>query len=49
MKGIQFLLDMAAPQMPQAKTARPEQFLDLSFLRELETEGFYGEMEKKYR
>jgi NitT/TauT family transport system substrate-binding protein len=49
MKGIQFLLDMAGPQMPQAKTARPEQFVDLSFLRELEAEGFYNEVGKKYR
>jgi ABC-type nitrate/sulfonate/bicarbonate transport system substrate-binding protein len=49
MKGIQFLLDMAPPQTPQAKTAQPEQFVDLSFLAELETEGFFREMEKKYR
>jgi hypothetical protein len=41
MMGIQFLLDMAAPQMPQAKTAKPQQFVDLSFLRELENDGFY--------
>lgn len=49
MKGIQYMLEMAAPQFPQAKTAKPEQFVDLSFLQELEAEGFFGEMEKRYR
>jgi NitT/TauT family transport system substrate-binding protein len=49
MKGIQNLIDMSAPQLPQAKSAKPEQFVDLSFLQELEKEGFYAEMEKRYR
>jgi ABC-type nitrate/sulfonate/bicarbonate transport system substrate-binding protein len=31
-KGIQFILDMLAPQMPQAKTAKPEQFFDPSLM-----------------
>jgi hypothetical protein len=35
--------------MEQAKTAKPEQFVDLSFLQELETEGFYSEMARRYR
>jgi NitT/TauT family transport system substrate-binding protein len=48
MKGIQFILDTLAPQMPQAKTAKPEQFVDGSFLQELEKEGFFAEMAKKY-
>ncbi len=48
LKGIQFLLDMLAPQMPQAKNAKPEQFVDLSFLQELEKEGFFNEMAKRY-
>ena len=48
MKGLQFLLDALAPQMPQAKSAKPEQFVDLSFLQELEKEGFFNEMAKKY-
>jgi ABC-type nitrate/sulfonate/bicarbonate transport system substrate-binding protein len=48
LKGIQFLLDMLAPTMPQAKTAKPEQFVDLSFLQELEKEGFFNEMAKRY-
>jgi ABC-type nitrate/sulfonate/bicarbonate transport system substrate-binding protein len=48
LKGIQFLLDMLAPQMPQAKSAKPEQFVDLSFLQELEKEGVFNEMAKRY-
>ena len=48
LKGIQFMLDMLAPQMPEAKTAKPEQFVDLSFLQELEKEGFFNEMAKRY-
>jgi NitT/TauT family transport system substrate-binding protein len=48
LKGIQFMLDMLAPQMPQAKNARPEQFVDLSFLSELDKENFFGEMAKRY-
>jgi NitT/TauT family transport system substrate-binding protein len=48
LKGIQNLLDLLAPQMEQAKSAKPEQFVDLSFLQELEKEGFYNEMAKRY-
>jgi len=33
-----------APQVPQAKSAKPEQFVDLSFLDEVEKEGFFTEM-----
>ena len=48
LKGLQFLLDRLAPQMPQAKTAKPEQFVDMNFLQELEKEGFFNEMAKRY-
>ena len=48
LKGLQFLLDQLAPQMPQAKNAKPEQFVDLSLLQELEKEGFFTEMAKRY-
>lgn len=48
LKGLQFLLDALAPTMPQAKTAKPEQFVDLSFLQELDKEGFFNEMVKRY-
>jgi NitT/TauT family transport system substrate-binding protein len=48
LKGIQFLLDQVANQMPQAKKAKPEQFIDLSLLNELEKEGFFTELAKRY-
>jgi ABC-type nitrate/sulfonate/bicarbonate transport system substrate-binding protein len=48
LKGIQFMLDMLSEQMPKAKNAKPEQFVDLSFLQELEKEGFFNEMAKRY-
>jgi len=48
LKGIQFMLDMLAPQMPQAKNAQPEQCVDLSFLQELDKENFLGDLEKRY-
>jgi hypothetical protein len=34
--------------MPQAKSAKPEQFVDMSFLNELDREGFFTEMAKRY-
>jgi NitT/TauT family transport system substrate-binding protein len=48
LKGIQFLLDQVAGQLPQAKKAKPEQFVDLSLLQELEKEGFFVELGKRY-
>lgn len=48
LKGIQFMLEMLTPTMPEAKSAKPEQFVDLSFLQELEKEGFFNEMAKRY-
>ena len=38
-----------APKVPQAKTAKPEQFVDLSLLQQLEKEGFFTEMAKRYQ
>jgi ABC-type nitrate/sulfonate/bicarbonate transport system substrate-binding protein len=48
LKGIQFLLDQFSVKDPKAKNANPEQFVDLSFLQELEKEGFFAEMIKRY-
>jgi len=48
LKGIQYMLDVLAPTIPAARTAKPEQFVDLSFLQELEKEGFFTEMAKRY-
>ncbi len=49
MRGIQNLIDMSAPQIAQAKNAKPEQFVDLSFLQELEAEKFFDEMARRYK
>ncbi|HYA28854.1 MAG TPA: ABC transporter substrate-binding protein [Acidobacteriota bacterium] len=48
LKGIQYLLDEVAPKIPQAKSAKPEQFVDLSLLQQLEKDGFFDEMAKRY-
>src|SRR4249919_529764 len=48
LKGIQFMLDVLTPTLPQAKNFKPEQFVDLSFLQELEKEGFFTDMAKRY-
>lgn len=48
LKGIQYLLDEVASKLPNAKSAKPEQFVDLSLLQQLEREGFFGEMAKRY-
>lgn len=48
LKGIQFLLDEFSAKLPQAKNAKPDQFVDLSLLQELEKEGFFVEMGKRY-
>jgi ABC-type nitrate/sulfonate/bicarbonate transport system substrate-binding protein len=48
LKGIQFMLDELAVKSPNAKTAKPEQFVDLSLLQQLEKEGFMAEMAKRY-
>jgi NitT/TauT family transport system substrate-binding protein len=48
LKGIQFLLDEIAPKVASAKSAKPEQFVDLSLLQQLEKEGFFAEMAKRY-
>ena len=34
--------------MPQAKTAKPEQFFDASVMNELDKEGILGELAKRY-
>ena len=39
-EGVKTLLDDIAPQNPKAKGADPRQFVDLSFMQELESSGF---------
>jgi NitT/TauT family transport system substrate-binding protein len=40
MKGLQRVLDQIAEKNPKAKAAKPDQFVDTSFLRELDQSGF---------
>jgi NitT/TauT family transport system substrate-binding protein len=48
LKGIQFLLDEVAGKIPNAKSAKPEQFVDLTLLQQLDKEGYFTEMAKRY-
>jgi NitT/TauT family transport system substrate-binding protein len=48
LRGIQYLLDEVASKLPNAKSAKPEQFVDLSLLQQLEREDFFTEMAKRY-
>ena len=48
LKGLQFLINEISGRLPQAKSAKAEQFVDLSLLQELDKEGFFGEMGKRY-
>jgi len=49
LKGIQFMLDMLAEKMPQAKSAKPEQFVDVRFLQTQEKIKFFHEVAQRYR
>ena len=44
LEGIRFALEEVAKRAPAAKGRRPEEFVNLRFLQELEREGFYKEV-----
>jgi NitT/TauT family transport system substrate-binding protein len=44
MEGIRFALEEVAKRLPAAKTRKPEEFVNLRFLQELEREGFFKEL-----
>ena len=46
LKGIQVILDDIAKTKPEAKNSRPEEFVDLRFVKELEESGY---IERLYR
>jgi LysM repeat protein/septum formation topological specificity factor MinE len=46
LRGIQIILQELAAKDPKAKTARPEQFVDMSFLKELDGSGFIDRLYK---
>ena len=46
LKGIQIMLGEFASKEPKARSARPEQFVNTSFIRELDTSGFINRLYK---
>jgi NitT/TauT family transport system substrate-binding protein len=46
LKGIQIMLREMAAKEPAARNARPEQFVDLTFIKELDTSGFIDQLYK---
>lgn len=47
MEGIRNAIEEVAQRVPAAKTKKPEDFIDLHFLKELEKEGFFKQFQKK--
>ena len=47
LEGLKTVLDDTAERDPRAKTAKPEQFVDMSFIRELDQGGFIDALYKK--
>jgi len=46
LRGIQIILQELAAKDPKAKAAKPEQFVDMSFVKELDASGFIDSMYK---
>jgi NitT/TauT family transport system substrate-binding protein len=45
--GIQTIINELAPKNPKAKAARPEDFVDMSFVKKLDDEGYFERLYKK--
>lgn len=45
--GIQTILDELATKNPKAKASRPEEFVDSSFVKKLDDEGFFARLYKR--
>jgi NitT/TauT family transport system substrate-binding protein len=45
-EGVQEVLNQIAPRNPKAKTAKPEEFYDDRFVKELDGQGFYKQLWK---
>ncbi len=45
--GIQVIIDELAQKNPKAKSARPEEFIDMSFVKKLDDDGFFARLYKK--
>jgi ABC-type nitrate/sulfonate/bicarbonate transport system substrate-binding protein len=46
-EGLKFVLEDVGERDPRAKTAKPEQFVDLTFIKELDQSGFIDGLYKK--
>jgi ABC-type nitrate/sulfonate/bicarbonate transport system substrate-binding protein len=47
LEGIKTVIDELAERDPRAKSVKPEQFVDMSFIRELDQSGFTDALYKK--
>jgi hypothetical protein len=47
LEGLQTVLDELAGRDPRAKTAKPEQFVDVTFIKELDQSGYTDSLYKK--
>jgi hypothetical protein len=47
LSGIQTIIDELAPKNPKAKNARPEDFVDMSFVKKLDDDGFFAWLYKR--
>ena len=47
LEGLKFVLDDISERDPRAKTAKPEQFVDITFIRELDQSGYIDGLYKK--
>ena len=46
-EGLKTIIEPLADTDPKAKTAKPEDFVDMSFIRELEQSGYIDNLYKK--
>ena len=46
-EGVKTLLDDMAPRDPRAKAADPRQYVDMSFVQELESSGYLKQLYKR--
>jgi NitT/TauT family transport system substrate-binding protein len=47
LEGLRNAIDEVAERVPAAKNKRPEDFVDMKFLKELEKEGFFKQLQRK--
>jgi len=46
-EGVRNAIDEVAQRVPAVKTKKPEEFIDTRFLKELEKEGFFRQLQRK--